>query len=352
LKVLKYILYPFAFLYGIIATVRNVLFDIGILRSHRFPLFVISIGNLSVGGTGKSPHAEYIARLLEKLSFPFDKMAILSRGYGRRSKGFSLVTTLSTADEVGDEPLQLKRKLNGVSVAVHEKRVDGINKLLELSSQLKAVILDDAFQHRYVKRDLSILLTNYNAPFYNDCMLPAGRLREPRRGYKRAQFIIVTSTPVNITTIEKKLILEKIKPKHKQKVFFSSIVYQSLCPVFNVDTPISGIDKSCSVLLLTGIANAHSLYSYLTEKTRDVIHIPFPDHYAFKISDITKVIKSFNAITNPNKIIVTTEKDAMRLQSDHLLKEFGTAPICYLPIQVKVHEEKEFKDALLTSLTH
>ena len=239
-----------------------------------------------------------MARLLEKLNrkhteldFPYNKMAILSRGYGRTTKGFLLISNSSNAKEAGDEPMQLKRRLNDVYVGVDEKRAEGIKMLLELNPQLKVVILDDAFQHRYVKRDIFILLTNYNAPFYNDCMLPAGRLREPRRGYKRAQFIIVTNTPENITDAEKEIILKKIKPKSKQKVFFSGIIYQSLVPVFKNDLPIRVIDKNCSVVLLTGIANAHNLYNHLAEIARDVIHIPFPDHYVFKSADIVKVIK-------------------------------------------------------------
>lgn len=311
-----------------------------------------------MGGTGKSPHAEYIARLLENLTrncegidMPYNKIAILSRGYGRVTKGFFLVSTSSNANDAGDEPLQLKKRLNDVHIAVDESRVHGIKTLLSLNPELNAVILDDAFQHRYVKRDLSILLTNYNAPFYKDSMLPTGRLREPRRGYKRAQLIVVTNAPANITPIEKKIILKDINPKRTQKVFFSSIFYQPLVHVFNNDSSIHVIDKNCSVLLFTGIANSHGLYNHLAEKARDVIHIPFPDHHVFYSTDIAKVIKSFQDISNPNKIIITTEKDAMRLQSGTFENdEFKTAPVFYLPINVKVHGEKDFEDAIISSL--
>lgn len=350
MKPLQFILLPFAFLYGVIVTIRNLLFDIHILHSHRFPLWVISIGNLSVGGTGKSPHAEYIARLLENWGAPFNKIAILSRGYRRNSKGFLLVNNSSNVSEVGDEPLQLKRRLNDIYVAVDEKRADGISALLSLNPQLKAVILDDAFQHRYVKPDIAILLTNYNAPFYNDHILPAGRLREPRRGYKRAQLIIVTNTPANITDVEKKLILKNIAPKDKQKVFYSSIVYQPLVSVFKNDSPVPAIDKNYSVLLLTGIANTHSLYNHLAEIARDVLPIPFPDHHVFQSSDMAKVIKAFHDITNPNKAIITTEKDAMRLQSGSFTDEFKRAPVFYLPIEIKIHNGKEFENAVISSL--
>ena len=354
---LKYILYPFSLLYGIIVTLRNVFFDIGILPSARFPVWVISIGNLSVGGTGKSPHAEYIVRLLEKLTknydnldLSFDRLAILSRGYGRANKGFLLVNNSSNAMEIGDEPMQLKRRLKDVYIGVDGNRVRGVRMLLSLNPQIRAIVLDDAFQHRYIKRDISILLTNYNNPFYNDSMLPAGRLREPRMGYKRAQFIIVTNVPMNITDIEKRIILKSINPKSNQKVYYSSIIYQSLLPVFKNGGPIPEMDKNCSVLLITGIANANSLYNHLLEITKDVVHVSFPDHYVFKPADIVKAIKLFDAITNPNKIIVTTEKDAMRLQVGTLINSFGTAPVFYLPISVKVHEEKDFEEAIISGL--
>jgi len=358
MKIIRYIAYPFSILYGIIATVRNLLFDISILRSTKFPLWVITVGNLSAGGTGKSPHVEYIARLMEKLTknyenldLTYNRIAILSRGYGRANKGFLLVNNSSNAREIGDEPLQLKRRLKDVSVGVDENRVDGINSLMTINPQIKMVLLDDAYQHRYVKPDLSVLLTNYNVPFYNDTMLPTGMLREPRRGYKRAKFIIVSSTPINITDTEKKLIVEKINPKSSQKVFFSSIYYESLLPVYKGDYPTPLIDKNYTVLLLTGIANTHSIYNHLAEIARDVVPVSFRDHHTFQSSDIAKVIKAYNAISNPNKIIITTEKDSMRLQLGELKKDFGTVPLFYLPIRVKVHEEKDFEEALINSLT-
>jgi len=354
----KYLLYPFAILYGSIITIRNILFNLGILRSRDFRVWVISIGNLSTGGTGKSPHTEYIARLLEKLTrsyenlgLTFDKIGVLSRGYGRSTNGFLLVNNSSNAKEVGDEPMQLKRRLNNVYIGVDEKRVRGISLLMGLNPQLKIILLDDAFQHRSVKPTFSILLTNYNTPFYNDHMLPAGMLREPVRGYKRAQFIIVTDTPHNITDVEKKLIRDKINPLPKQKVFFSSIYYQSLVPLSNNNIEIPVIDKNYSIVLLTGIANPHSLYNHLAEMARDVVHISFPDHHFFDIGDVAKVMKAYNAITNPKKIIITTEKDFIRLQLEQLVRDLGTAPAFYLPIEVKVHDEQHFEDAFISNLS-
>ena len=328
------------------------------MRSQRFPLWVISIGNLSAGGTGKSPHSEYVARLLiklnkqyENLDLPPNKIGILSRGYGRINKGFLLVNNSSNAKEIGDEPMQLKKRLKDIYIAVDEHRVRGIKILLSLNPQLRMIILDDGFQHRYVKRNLSILLTNYNDPFYNDSMLPAGRLREPKGGYKRADIIIVTNVPVNISDVEKKLLLKNIKSTSKQKVYFSSIFYEPLAPVFKNTPAAPPIDKNCTVLLMTGIANTHSIYTHLAEMARDVIHVPFRDHHIFTSEDIAKVAKTFNTITNPKKIIITTEKDSMRLHIGDLMKDFGTAPVYYLPISVKVHDESDFENDLIAGLS-
>lgn len=355
---MKYLLSPLAFLYGIVVSIRNLMFDHRIIQSKRFPTWVISIGNLSVGGTGKSPHAEYIARVLDnmnkkylELHMPLNKMAILSRGYGRSTTGFVMVNENSHAGEVGDEPLQLKRRLKEIYVAVDEDRGHGIATLLEKDRWIHVVILDDAFQHRYVKSDLSILLTNYNFPFYKDHMLPWGRLREPRRGYKRARFIFVTDTPPGISEDEKKRIIDKINPGYKQRVFFSSIIYQDLLPVFK-DTPgAAPIDKTSSVLLFTGIANPQSLYAHLNGVAKEVIHIAFPDHHIFQAEDIAKVMNAYNTISNPGKLIITTEKDAMRLQTGDLINGFGSTPVFYIPIQVKINNEEKLEDALISKLS-
>lgn len=354
---MKYLLSPLAFLYGIIVSMRNLMFDFRIIHSKRFPTWVISIGNLSVGGTGKSPHTEYIARMLEnmnkkyiELHMPMNKMAVLSRGYGRTTTGFVMVSETSDAKEVGDEPLQLKRRLKEIYVAVDEDRGHGITTLLQKDRLIHAVILDDAFQHRYVKSDLSILLTNYNFPFYKDRMLPAGRLREPRKGYKRARLIFVTDTPPGITETEKKNIIDKINPGYKQKVFFSSITYQNLLPVFKNVSAAPVIGKDCSIVLFTGIANPQSLYAHLNGIAKEVVHIAFPDHHIFQTGDLAKVKNAYNTISNPNKVIITTEKDAMRLQTDNITSDFGELPVFYIPILVKVHNEEQLEDVLISKL--
>lgn len=355
---MKYLLSPLAFLYGIIISIRNLMFDYRIIKSKRFPAWVISIGNLSVGGTGKSPHVEYMVRALERmnkkyveLQMPLDKMAILSRGYGRSTTGYLMVNETSDAKEVGDEPLQLKRRLKEVHVVVDEDRAHGITTLLAKFRWIHVIILDDAFQHRYVKSDLSILLTNYNFPFYKDRMLPAGKLREPRSGYKRARLIFVTDTPSGISEAEKKEIITKINPGYKQKVFFSSIIYQDILPVIENTPAAPAINKNSSIVLFTGIANPQTLYAHLNGLAKEVIHIPFPDHHTFQTDDIAKVMNVYNGISNPDKLIITTEKDSMRLQSGDIIKGFGGTRVFYIPIQVKVHDEEKLEDAIISKLS-
>jgi tetraacyldisaccharide 4'-kinase len=216
------------------------MFDIGILRSKSFPVWVISVGNLSVGGTGKSPHIEYFIRILDRLSPKYinmditaSKTAILSRGYGRNTSGFQLVTENSTAQDVGDEPKQMKEKFKDVYVAVDEKRARGVKKLLEIDKNINLFLLDDAVQHRYVTPTFSILLTNFHKPFYEDHLLPVGRLREQKRGYKRADIIIVTRTPNKLLDVEKKMTVKKINHLTNQKVFFSREEYEETVTVYN-----------------------------------------------------------------------------------------------------------------------
>jgi len=354
---LRFLLYPFALLYGIGVYARNLMFDIGILRSRSFPVWVISVGNLSVGGTGKSPHIEYLISILDKLSSKYKNMnikaehtAVLSRGYGRGTSGFHLVTDTSTAQEVGDEPKQIKEKYKDVYVAVDEKRARGVKKLLELNKDINLFLLDDAVQHRYVTPTFSILLTNYHKPFYEDHLLPAGRLREQRRGYKRADIIIVTRTPHNLVDVEKKIVIKKINPLTHQKVFFSSVIYDEPLPVYPDCKVSPKIEKTTSVVLLTGIANSNDLRKSLLSKAKEVIHINYPDHHWYTLVDIMKVVDAFNNISNPDKIIITTEKDAVRLHQSSVVEQLGKLPIFYIPIHIKLREEAEFEEEILRYL--
>ncbi len=354
---LRLLLYPFALLYGLAVLIRNLFFDIGILGSKSFPVWVISVGNLSVGGTGKSPHIEYLIRLFGRLSqrqgnlnFTPSKTAVLSRGYGRSTKGFRIVTAQSTAEEAGDEPVQIKRKFGSVHVAVDEKRTRGIAKLLEADKDINLFLLDDAMQHRYVKPAINILLTNYHKPFYNDHLLPAGTLREPGSGYKRADIIVVTRTPANLPDVEKKMTIKKIAPLINQSIFFSGYIYDNPLPVYATISSIPKIVKTTSVVLLTGIANSNDFRKHLESKSKEVFHFNFADHHRFSMVDIMKVTDTFKNIGNPDKIIITTEKDSTRLQQPALVEQLGSLPVFYIPVRISMHDEQGFEELLLRLL--
>jgi tetraacyldisaccharide 4'-kinase len=352
----RILLYPLSLFYRIIIWVRNTLFDAGILRSQTFPLWIISVGNISVGGTGKSPHIEYLIRLLgnlpsyKNLKFSPDHTAILSRGYGRSTTGFLEVTENSTAQEVGDEPMQMRWKFKDIHIAVDENRPRGVKKLLEINKDINLVLLDDAFQHRYVKPSVSILLTNFHKPFYEDSMMPTGTLREPRGGYRRADIIIVTRTPYGLLDVEKKMITKKINPYPHQKVFFSSVVYQEMTPVYDASLMGKRITKNTSVVLLTGIANANDFRKHLQKDAKEVIHISYPDHHWYSLVEIMKMIDIFNEIQNEDKIIITTEKDAARLHMASITEHLEKLPVFYTPIQVKVKDEEAFQAEIIRQL--
>jgi len=280
-----------------------------------------------------------------------DHTAVLSRGYGRRTSGFHILTETSTAQDVGDEPKQVKEKFPTVNVAVDEKRARGVKKLLEINKDINLFLLDDAVQHRYVTPTFSILLTNYHKPFYEDHLLPVGRLREQKRGYKRADIIIVTRTPASLPDVEKKIVIKKINPLTHQKVFFSSVVYDEPVPVYPDCTITPKIEKTTSVVLLTGIANSNDLRKNLLSKTKEVVHMNYPDHHWYSLVDIMKVVDAFNKIDNPDKIIITTEKDAVRLHQASVIEQLGQLPIFYIPIHIKVREETEFEEEILRYLS-
>lgn len=323
------ILYPFSLLYGLIAFIRNKLYDLKILKSYSFNLPIICIGNLSYGGTGKTPHVEYLIRLLSSHINP----ATLSRGYKRKSKGFVLAGKDSLSSEIGDEPRQLKNKFPKITVAVCGNRYLGVKGILENNTETNCVILDDAFQHRSLKSGLNILLTDYNKLYPRDYVLPSGTLREFRCGAKRADIIVVTKCPKSIANEEKKKIVSEIKSEKYQHVFFSFIEYGSLTPmndsVFDVD--ISSVE---SVLLFTGVSGTKSLEQYLKNQVDSVHSIHFDDHHQYSVQDLTKIRKSFNNIASGNKILVTTEKDAMRVETFEQKAILLDLPVFFIPIHV------------------
>ena len=294
---------------------RNKLYDWKVFPVKEFDLPTISVGNLTVGGTGKTPHIEYLIRVLK----PEFYIATLSRGYGRKSSGYILSDTQSTAKDIGDEPLQFKKKFSGLRVAVDGDRVRGIKNLLTEFPSLQSILLDDAFQHRAVKPGLNIVLTDFSKLYLNDFVVPTGSLREFRSGICRAHIIVVTKCPEILLPIERKRLLSEIAPLPHQKVYFSYIKYGDFIPVSGDGTnPLAKeyyFERNFSVVLLTGIANTRPLEYYLKDKVKNIVPIKFADHHHFTKSDIEGIQKIFNNIASSNKMILTTEKDAMRLKS-------------------------------------
>ena len=336
-------LWPVSMLYGIGASIRNKLFDWGMLRSRSFPFPLICIGNLTVGGTGKTPHTEYLIRLLKK-EF---KVAALSRGYKRETKGFVLASSSSTAAEIGDEPFQMARKFPDITVAVDADRCEGINLIQEKCPATEVILLDDAYQHRYVKPGMNILLTDYNRPIYKDAMLPAGRLREPLSGKKRANIMIVSKCPSDLSRDEAGLIIEKLSPEHSQSIYFTTLLYGNLTMVHKeyasdtqaAERPLSSLRKDEHVILLTGIATPEKLIHDISIYTDNIQSVRFADHHQFT----EKEVKNLNALferSGTDSIVITTEKDATRLMSLPLSKELKSH-LYTLPIEVKILFEKE-----------
>ena len=330
-----WILWPFSVMYRIGVSTRNKLFDWGVLRSRSFPVPLICIGNLAVGGTGKTPHTEYLIRLLQDKF----KVATLSRGYRRQTKGFVLASGSATAKDIGDEPLQIFRKFPGVTVAVDANRCRGIARLIDRNTNpnIDVILLDDAFQHRYVKPGISILLTDYSRPFYQDMTLPAGRLREPASGKTRADIVVVTKCPRDLSEKEQAFIRKRLRLSPNQGLFFTTMEYGKLHPLF-ADMPersIESLEKGEEVLLLTGIASPEPLVRTLKAHCTSIHPLTFPDHHAFNGNDMQKLEQAFSRLPEGKRLIVTTEKDAARL-ADHPCLSKTLKPYIYtLPIEVK-----------------
>ncbi len=323
---------------------RNKLFDWGILPSRSYPFPVISVGNLSVGGTGKSPHVEYLVRLLQK-DF---SVATLSRGYKRKTKGFLLAGNNPEVEQLGDEPCQFARKFPGIKVAVDEKRVSGINTLSAKFPELDVIILDDAFQHRHVKPGLSILLTDYHKLYSNDYPMPSGTLRELRGGAHRADIIVVTKTSSLLSPITQRNVEESLNLVSHQKIYFSYIQHGKFTALPGLNVSPSG-SKYSLILMLTGIANSYPLEMHLVKYCDRLEKLAFPDHHQYTLKDIEKVVDVFDNLLSQNKIIVTTEKDAMRLIRPEFMKLLKHFPVFYVPIEIGFHKEgrKEFNKQIL-----
>ncbi len=333
---MRFLLAPFALLYGLGVALRNALYRVRILRSTRFNLPVIGVGNLSVGGTGKSPHIEYLLRWLDQYIF----VAVLSRGYGRKTEGYRPVTVIDTADMVGDEPLQFKRKFPHIPVSVSESRALGVPELLRRNPETQCVLLDDAFQHRAVSPGLNILLTEYGQPFTRDWLLPVGRLREWRAGYRRADLIVVTKCPPNLSEADRDRMLVEIDPYPRQQVFFSRYRYSTPFDLLRPDFRRT-LTADDDVLLLSAIANADYLMDYLSGATRTARALEFADHHYFDEGDLFTLLRRFDAMESPDKIILTTEKDAVRLEAHKNFIWKNQLPVFVLPVEVVFDRDDE-----------
>ncbi len=307
----RILLFPFALLYGLITGIRNFLFDKGVLRSTEVDVPTICIGNLTVGGTGKTPHTEYVLSALQQQG----RIAVLSRGYKRLTKGFQLAGQETDAATIGDEPYQIHRKYPNVVVAVDEQRVHGVHELTVRFPDLKAVVLDDAFQHRHIRPGLSILLTDYARLYTRDFLLPAGRLRERRKGSRRADLIVVSKCPPDLTADEMNRIRTEIAPHIGQQVFFSSLRYKPLQAVFPGANATFTPSGDTGILLVAGIVSPQAIVGHLRPHAACVETLFFPDHHRFTPHDFETIQKKFVAMNFREKIIVVTEKDAARLLS-------------------------------------
>lgn len=333
--IFKFLLYPLALIYGLITWIRNKLYDWGVLKSHRFGFPVISVGNLSVGGTGKTPHVEYLIRLL-KDDF---KVASISRGYRRKTKGYLETGLSSTSEEVGDESVQKKQKFPDVVIAVDEKRVKGIKRMMNDHPDTDVIILDDAFQHRQVRPGLNILLTDFHRLYCEDYPLPMGKLREFRKGAARADVIVVTKTYSVLSPLTRRRITRLINPRDHQKLYFSYIKFGALTPVPGMKSKLHPPEKINAVLLFAGIANMYHLIEHTKKMATTVEVMRFKDHHVYSEADMAKIREAFDNIFAKNKIIITTEKDAMRLFFPECPEIFKGLPVFYIPIEVVFHKE-------------
>jgi tetraacyldisaccharide 4'-kinase len=346
LKSFRVLLLPFALLYWVAIAVRNWLYDKNILRSAAFGLPLICVGNLSVGGTGKSPMVEFLVGRLKNRY----KLATLSRGYKRKTKGYALANATTTAIDIGDEPLQFYRKFPDVPVAVGEERLVAIPQLLHDRPETGVIVLDDAFQHRAIKAGLNILLTDYGNLFTRDFYLPTGDLRDLRASYKRADIIVVTKCPEGLTAKEREEITREIHPLPHQKLFFAAIAYGVPYHIFSRD--FRGLDEHTEVLLVTGIANPKPLKKYLEDRVQTYYMMHYNDHHIFSIDDWRDIVKRYKAIQAGQKILLTTEKDAMRLQKFE--QEINGMPFYVLPIEHRFlfQQENEFLNTVVSFIEH
>jgi tetraacyldisaccharide 4'-kinase len=342
-------LYPLSLIYGLITGLRNFLYDSGILPTTEFDIPVICVGNITVGGTGKTPHTEYIAGLLRK-EF---KVATLSRGYKRETSDFRIASSSSPVSEIGDEPMQIFRKFPDVLVTVDRNRVHGVEKILEEKPDTEVIILDDGFQHRRITPGFSILLSDFERLFVRDNMLPFGNLRESKENKRRADIILITKSPQGISPIQRRLIVKEVDKAPYQNLYFTSLTYKSPVPLFeskgeDIRHPEISDSENCGIVLITGIANPQPLKDYLQVRFSEIIHLAFPDHHYFKEKDIQSISNAFNELKSPVRYLFTTEKDAVRLREFTNIAEPIRSALFYVPVGIHfLNDDKDEFDNMI-----
>ncbi len=340
IKINKWLL-PFSWLYGFGVKLRNMLFDIGLLKSRSFKVPVISVGNIAVGGTGKTPHVEYLAAVLRGKF----RVAVLSRGYKRKSSGFIVADESTPMIQIGDEPYQMKHKFPDVTVAVDKNRCHGIDLLMEQDEKLDVVLLDDAFQHRYVKPGVNILLVDYHRLVIYDRLLPAGRLREPLKGKNRADIVIVTKCPKGLKPMEYRVITKAMQLYPYQQLYFTTLDYGQLIPVFpnEVKQPVCLAELSDKhAMVLSGIASPEQMIHDLSPLCEHLMPLTFGDHHRFGKKDVRRINEAFATMPSP-AIIITTEKDVTRLLTAEGLSDEVRAHLYALPIRISFLQDQEDK---------
>ena len=337
IKINKWLL-PLSWIYGSVVKLRNTMFDIGILKSRTFDVPVISVGNITVGGTGKTPHVEYLVGMMKDRFH----VAVLSRGYKRKSKGFVVADSQTAITDIGDESYQMKQKFPDVTVAVDKNRCHGIETLVDNDQQLDAVLLDDAFQHRYVKPGINILLVDYHRLIIYDKLLPAGRLREPLKGKDRADIVIVTKCPKGLKPMEYRVITKAMDLYPYQQLFFTSLEYGALYPILATQAEPFGIEQlqGRHAIVLSGIASPEQMMHDLSPHCSDLVPLTFSDHHRFRAKDVRLINDTFDKLPQP-RCIVTTEKDAARLTTVEGLSDDVRSHIFALPLTIRFMQEQQ-----------
>ena len=341
-------LLPFSWLYGLGVGIRNTLFDLGILKSRSFDVPVISVGNITVGGSGKTPHVEYLIRLLHNKY----RVAVLSRGYKRKTKGYILANENSTMSDIGDEPYQMHTKFKNVSIAVDRNRCNGIERITndEPTKDTDVILLDDAYQHRYVKPGINILLVDYHRLIIYDKLLPAGRLRESKEGKTRADIVIVTKCPKDLKPMSFRVLSRAMDLFPYQQLYFTCLKYGDLHSLFNNSTrPLTDIKPNEHTLLITGIASPEQMVEDLSPYCKNITSLKFSDHHQFNADDVEKINSTFAMMQTP-RLIITTEKDATRLENIEGLSEEVRNSIYTLPVEVQVmlDQQEKFDEVILS----